>query len=406
MKKLSLSLLLMLFTTVLISSCKKEKDDEQQEETSTNLTGVLSADKTLSADKIWTIEGRFVVPEGKTLTIEQGTIIKGKPGTGADASVLIIARGGKIMANGTETNPIIFTAEADNITKGQKYGTNLGPNDTGLWGGILILGKAKGSFDGDVSEFQIEGIPASDTNGLYGGNDDADNSGVFKYVSIRHGGAEIGAGNEINGLSLGAVGSATVLDHIEIVANSDDGIEHFGGDPHLTNVLVYSCSDDGLDIDQAFHGTIENAVVIEGDNSDHALEIDGGEGSYEAGFTLHNITLIGNQNTPKGEYADLRDGAMGTLNDIYAYGFKDDSDVELDDDDTATHYNAGSLVFGTWQIVLPAGVTDVTSLFKNTSNVTVSGFGSTAQAVQQGQQTVGADMNQFDWTFAKHNNAF
>ncbi len=310
------------------------------------------------------------------------------------------------MANGTETNPIIFTAEADNIAKGQKYGTNLGADDTGLWGGVLILGKAKGSFDGDVSAFQIEGIPASDTNGLYGGNDDADNSGVFKYVSIRHGGAEIGAGNEINGLSLGAVGSGTVLDHIEIVANSDDGIEHFGGDPHLTNVLIYACSDDGLDIDQAFHGTIENAVVIEGDNSDHALEIDGGEGSYEAGFTLHNITLIGNPNTPKGEYADLRDGAMGTLNGIYAYGFKADSDVELDDDDTATHYNAGKLVFGTWQIVLPAGVTDITSLFKNTSNLRVSGFGFTAQAVQQGQQTVGADMSQFDWTFAKHNNAF
>jgi hypothetical protein len=320
---------------------------------------------------------------------------------------LIVARGGKIMANGTAANPIVFTAEADNIAIGQKFGTNLGPNDNSLWGGVLILGKAKGSFNGDVSEFQIEGIPASDTNGLYGGNDDTDNSGIFRYVSIRHGGAEIGAGNEINGLSLGCVGNGTTIDHIEIVGNKDDGIEFFGGAVNPSELLVYSCADDGLDIDQAYHGTITNSMVIEGDNSDHAFEIDGGEGSYEAGFTVDNVTLIGNTTTAKGEYADFRDGAMGTIGNIYAYGFKDSSDVELDDDATANHYNAGTLVFGTWQIVLPAGVNDVTTLFKNKApNVSVNGFGSTAQAVSQGQQTVGADTAEFNWTFAKHNNAF
>ncbi len=406
MKNLSIKALLTLLVIVSLTSCKKKKDVEQTPE-STNLTGVLSANKTLTSDKIWTIEGRFVVPAGKTLTINEGTIIKGKPGSGADASVLIVARGGKIMANGTAANPIVFTAEADNIAVGQKFGTNLGANDNSLWGGVLILGKAKGSFDGDVSEFQIEGIPASDTNGLYGGNDDTDNSGIFKYVSIRHGGAEIGAGNEINGLSLGCVGNRTLIDNVEIVGNKDDGIEFFGGAVNPTHLLVYSCSDDGLDIDQAYHGSIMNSMVIEGDSSDHAFEIDGGEGSYEAGFTVDQVTLIGNTTTAKGEYADFRDGAMGTIGNIYAYGFKTDSDVELDDDASASHYNAGSLVFGTWQIVLPAGVTDVTSLFKNeASSVQVAGFGSTAQAVTQGQQTVGADTAAFNWTYAKHNNAF
>lgn len=92
-------------------------------------------------------------------------------------------------------------------------------------GGLLILGNAKGSFSGDSSENQIEGIPADDTNGLYGGTDDEDNSGVLNYISIRHGGALIGEGNEINGLTLGAVGSGTSISNIEVVGNFDDGIE-------------------------------------------------------------------------------------------------------------------------------------------------------------------------------------
>ena len=84
---------------------------------------------------------------------------------------------------------------------------------------------------------QIEGIPASDLNGLYGGTEATDNSGVLKYISIRHGGANIGEGNEINGLTLGGVGSGTTIENIEIVANDDDGIEWFGGTVNVKNGL-------------------------------------------------------------------------------------------------------------------------------------------------------------------------
>ena len=93
-------------------------------------------------------------------------------------------------------------------------------------------------FAGNVTEFQIEGIPASDANGLYGGNDATDNSGTITYVSIRHGGGEIGEGNEINGLTLAGVGSATTINNIEVVANVDDGIEFFGGTVNASNLLV------------------------------------------------------------------------------------------------------------------------------------------------------------------------
>ncbi len=402
------SLLLTLLTlSILATSCKKKKtDDPEPEPESTVLSGELSANKTLTADKIWFLDGRVVVPDGKTLTIEAGTIIKGKPGSGADASVLIIARGGKIMANGTANKPIVFTAEADNIAVGQKFGTNLSVSDNGLWGGVIILGKAKGSFDGDVTEFSIEGIPASDNNGKYGGNDDADNSGVFKYVSIRHGGSEIGAGNEINGLSLGCVGSGTEINHVEIVGNKDDGIEHFGGAVHESELLIYGCNDDGLDIDQAYHGQITNSLVIKTANSDSGLEIDGGEGSYQDSFTMQNVTIIGDD-TSDTRYADFRHGAMGEVKDIYAYGFKPDSKIRLKHDETATNYNNNDLKLQNWQIALPSGIT-VTDIVDNHTNIAVPNFenGSFIVPTAQGSQNVGADLNEFNWTFAKHKNAF
>ncbi|MFD1314937.1 hypothetical protein [Namhaeicola litoreus] len=372
-----------------------------------NVSGLITSNTTWTSDNVYILNGKVVVDNGVTLTIEPGTIIKGKEGQGSLASALIIARGAKIDAQGTAEKPIIMTSIKDNIEIGQTAGTNLTIDDNGLWGGLMVLGKAKGSFKGDVTEVQIEGIPASDSFGLYGGNDDDDNSGIMKYISIRHGGTDIGEGNEINGLTLGAVGSGTLIENIEVVANFDDGIEFFGGTVNAKNLIVYAVGDDGLDIDQAYAGTISNSFVIIGAISDHGLEIDGPEGAYEAGFTLNNITLQGNTITPEGEYADYRDRAMGASNNVYAYGFKDVSDVELDNDGVATNFNNGKLTFGTWEIVLPTGVSDVKTIFANKAeNVSVSGFGDSAVAVTAGSQTVGADLSVFDWTYANSVNGY
>ncbi|NNK69104.1 MAG: hypothetical protein HKO96_01405, partial [Flavobacteriaceae bacterium] len=307
----------------------------------------------------------------------------------------------KLMAVGTPTQPIIFTSTSDNIEVGETAGTNLDESNRGLWGGLIVLGNAPCSFSGDVSELQIEGIPADDTFGLYGGDDTADDSGVIQYVSIRHGGALIGEGNEINGLTLGGVGNGTVIDNVEIVANVDDGIEFFGGTVNATNLLVWAQGDDALDIDQAYSGTIDNAVVVLGDISDHALEVDGPEGTSNGQFTLQNLTLIGNLNTDNGEYADYRSNAQGMSNNIFAYGFKDGSDVELDNDGVATNYNNGDLTFSNWEIVLPAGVTNVEDIFVNKAeNVMVTGFGTEATAVTEGNQTVGANTSLLSWTYS------
>ncbi|WP_298756358.1 hypothetical protein [uncultured Psychroserpens sp.] len=366
-----------------------------------SVTGAITQNTTWTNDNIYQLNQKVVVDNGAILTIEAGTIIKGTPGTGSLASALIVARGAQINAVGTASEPIIFTSTSDNITCGETAGTNLDENDRGLWGGLIILGNAPCSFSGDITEAQIEGIPADDTFGLYGGADAADNSGVISYVSIRHGGALIGEGNEINGLTLGGVGNGTIINNIEVVANVDDGIEFFGGTVNASNLLVWAQGDDALDIDQAYSGTIDNAVVVLGDFSDHAFEIDGPEGSATGSFTLQNATIIGNTVTENGEYADYRSGATGFTNNVYAFGFKASSDVELDNDGVATNYNTGDLTFGAWEIVLPTGVTDVTSIFVNKAEtVMVTGFGSTATAVTEGANTVGATTSSLSWTYA------
>jgi hypothetical protein len=371
------------------------------ENNTVSVSGMISESTTWTNDNIYVLNQKVVVPSGVVLTIQAGTIIKGTEGTGSLASALIVAQGGKLNAVGTATEPIIFTSINDNIEIGQTAGTNLDETNSGLWGGLIVLGYAPSSFSGDVEVVQIEGIPADDTFGLYGGDNATDNSGVYKYISIRHGGALIGEGNEVNGLTLGGVGSGTVIENIEVVANVDDGIEFFGGTVNASNLLVWAQGDDALDIDQGYSGTIDNAVVILGANSDHAFEIDGPEGTATGSFTLRNSTIVGNAVTENGEYADYRSRAMGRTENIYAYGFKDSSDVELDNDGVATNYNDGLLTFGAWEIVLPAGVSEVTDIFVNKAEaVEVSGFGSTATAVSEGASTVGATTSLLSWTYA------
>ena len=341
--------------TVALFSCSS--DDDNNGGTTTpqvnvvSVTGSITSNTTWSSDNIYQLNQKVVVQDGATLTIEAGTIIKGSAGAGSLASALVVARGGKLMAEGTASQPIIMTSASDNITIGQTMGTNLDQNDRGLWGGLIVLGKAPCSFSGDVTDLQIEGIPAEDTWGLYGGSNAADNSGVIKYVSIRHGGALIGEGNEINGLTLGGVGTGTEIDHIEVVANVDDGIEFFGGTVNASNLLVWAQGDDAIDIDQAYSGTIDNVVVHLGEASDHAFEIDGPEGSAPGSFTLQNASIFGNSATSNGEYADYRKAATGVTKNIFAANFPAGKDVELDNNGVAQEFIDGNLSFENWEVV-------------------------------------------------------
>lgn len=372
------------------------------------VTGLLAENTTWTRNNIYLLAGKVVVGVGTTLTIEPGTIVKGLPGTGSLASALIVQRGSKINAVGTADRPIVFTSSQDNIKVGETAGTNLDEADNGLWGGVLVLGNAPVSLSGDVTENQIEGIPASDSFGLYGGNDPADDSGDIAYISIRHGGAIIGEANEINGLTLGGVGTGTTIDNVEIVGNEDDGLEIFGGTVNVTNIFVWAGGDDGLDMDQAWTGTLTNGMVVQGIRSDSALELDGPEGSAVGSYTLTDITIIGNTATGDGagnrRIADFRDGVRANINNVYVTGFLPTTSVRLNGDKSTTTYNDGLLTLASWEITLPTGVASVNDLF-TTTNVTIATdyiaeSNTFATAITAGSQTVGADTSAFAWTYA------
>ncbi len=247
-----------------------------------------------TSNNTYILDGLVFVEEGAELHIEAGTIIKGKetPTTGDNTSALIITQGAKIYAEGTALRPIIFTAEIDDINNPN----DLTSVDRGLWGGLILLGKARINTTSGIG--QIEGIATEEPRGAYGGNDDNDNSGVLRYVSIRHGGSEIGAGNEINGLTMGAIGSGTTIEYVEVYSNLDDGYEWFGGTVNAKYLVSAFCGDDGFDYDEGYRGKNQYVFAMMGnDFAGRIAEQDGGttpeDGQPYAIPLFYNATYIG-----------------------------------------------------------------------------------------------------------------
>lgn len=272
-----------------------------------------------TADNVYVLNGAVFVEDGAELHIEAGTVVKAQDGQNVDASALIIARGGKIFAEGTATKPIIFTSIQDAISNMSEIDL-LTYEDRGLWGGIVMLGHAGTNNPGDATgEYnEIEGVnelvAEGDTRAQYGGSNDADNSGVMRYVSIRHTGINIGEsdGNEIQGLTLGGVGSGTTLEYIESYASGDDGIEFFGGTVNLKYFVSVFNADDAVDWDQGWRGKGQFWFVLQGtDRAGAAAEQDGagGDEHFEpfAIPTIYNATYVGAGvgNAPDGDRAEM-----------------------------------------------------------------------------------------------------
>jgi hypothetical protein len=201
------------------------------------------------------------------LTIAAGVIVFG--GTGQ--SWLAVNRGNRITATGTETQPIIFTSR-DNV---------LGLNDNnsqGQWGGVVLMGRGRttdctvGSVAGGTCERQTEGAPDP---ARFGGADDAYNAGRLSYVQFRFSGFILGANVELQSLTPEAVGSGTVLDHIQSFNSSDDGIEFFGGVPRAKHLVITGADDDSLDVDVGAQADFQHALLIQRPGGgDALLEID------------------------------------------------------------------------------------------------------------------------------------
>jgi len=277
---------------------------------------------TWTSDNEYLLDGYVYLEAGGVLNIEPGTVIRGKSsGSNGDAtSALIIARDAQINAIGTENSPIIFTGEFDDLSITNDFTAT----DNKAWGGLIVLGKAPIGEDG--GEDAIEGITSeNEPRVLYGGTDPNDNSGVIKYVSLRHGGNEIAADNEINGLTLGGVGNGTEIDYIEVFANSDDGIEIFGGTVNITHAAVAFQGDDAFDVDESWDGFIQYAFSIQQDISDqigdNAVEYDGSERTDLGPKTvgrIYNGTFIGSGNDGNSNGLRLKsDGAVQFWNTVW-----------------------------------------------------------------------------------------
>ena len=359
----------------------------------------IDENQTWTNDRIWLMDGKIVVRNGATLTIEAGTIVKAETDDGADATVLVIAKGGKINAVGTADDPIIFTDNDDQIGYDDNgISPNRVPSDMGKWGSIVVLGNA--STGTDTGEAEIEGIATGYDWTTYGGSDNSENSGNIEYVSIRHSGKELNAGEELQGLTLGGVGNGTTVQNLEIVGSNDDGIEIFGGSVDVTNLFIYYNGDDAIDLDQAYKGTISNAVVIMNTGTDNVFEFDGTEdstGTIDGAFTVQNVTAYGNANAEKTDtYGHWKSDATCFTTNVVYKDFITGTTIEGIDSDTygglGTAATEGSLLFSNLDFVTTDALADI---FSGTS---VTDFADIAEVVTEQAGSTGADETVFAWT--------
>jgi hypothetical protein len=311
-----------------------------------------------TADNEYLLKGIILIGNGATLTIDAGTVIRGanevttKTAFNADyrPGALIVERGGKIFANGTSANPIVFTDEWDNhfpwkgaghtgtsVTRTWWYRNGSGTLSTktaeaydygklgnlhGVWGGVALCGKAFTSWDTATSpsalgtaQVAVEGIDTA-LGIAGGGNDDDDSSGVFKYVQIRYGGYQLASGKELNGLTFYAVGRNTEVHHVEVFNNQDDAFEWFGGTVCAKHLVAWGAGDDIFDSDCGFRGKNQFLLGVQRDlggskvesgASDKGMEMDGYESVAASGSLLFsaslwgNVTLIGTEYTGNGK---------------------------------------------------------------------------------------------------------
>lgn len=299
-----------ILTFVFALSCRKSDYILEDSDETISDAGFGTGTVTWTKDKSYILEGFVFVNDGQVLTIEPGTVIRFRAGQAENASALIVARGGKIIAEGTPAEPIIFTSESDDLNG------SVAKDERGLWGGLILLGNAPINIDG--GEGSIEGIPLAEPRGIYGGTNENDNSGILKYVSIRHGGTNIGEGNEINGLTLGGVGNETEIDYVEVISNEDDGVEIFGGTVNLQHMVVSGCGDDLFDYDLGWSGNgqfwLGAQLNLPGDN---LIEAGGGTnpvyGIPNSLPNLFNLTLIGSGKSSNGLCATFEKNAGGVV---------------------------------------------------------------------------------------------
>lgn len=277
-------ILFMLIAVATLSACKKKGGGDDIIIEPGILQGNISSNMTLTNDRIWILNGYVYVTAGATLTIEPGTVIRSDI---SNKGALIIERDARIQANGTATQPIVFTS-----------GKAPGERTPGDWGGVIILGNAT-TNRGTNPRPTIEG----GVGRTYGGTNDADNSGVFRYVRIEWAGIAAQPGSEINGLTTGGVGTGTVIEYVQTTFANDDAFEFFGGTHNARFLVAHATADDDFDFDFGYRGNIQFAVAlrdpsfVDPGDAGNGIEADNdGSGTNASPNTrpvLSNFTMIG-----------------------------------------------------------------------------------------------------------------
>lgn len=289
--------------------------------------GTLTEDLTLTTGTEYSLESALIVPDGFTLTVEPGVVVRAA--TGSDVYIAVL-QGGTINAEGTSSNPIVFTSATAT------------PN-AGDWGGLILLGKApiNSVVGGDAtSTSEIGGLP-------YGGSVIDDNSGIIRYVRIEYSGGAADAASENNGFSFYAVGNGTTIEFIQAFEGADDGVEFFGGTVDASFVSVIGAQDDSVDWTEGYSGSLTNVYIEHRQTHDKGIEGDGfntdiGNNSnpvFWSAPTITNLTINGLGSSNENEAVRLRAGTRAVISNVFLQGFAEGFD--LDDSETGDGVLAG-----------------------------------------------------------------
>lgn len=279
----------------------------------------FTADVTLTNDAHWILNGRTAVgndrADATTLYVQAGTTLIGESGD----DFLVVRRGSQINANGNATAPITMTSIED-VTGAE--------TTIGQWGGLVLLGNAPANSCGDqngettAEELANCGVSAEGDAGQFGGDISDDNSGVLRYIVVKHAGKTLGNGDELNGISFAGVGSATKVEYIQVHQNLDDGVEFFGGTVNVRNIVLTDIGDDAFDWSFGWTGRAQNIYIQQSAvGGDNAIEADNSE--FDSNATpltkplISNVTIVGADGT---NGVRLRAGTAGVLRNVVITG--------------------------------------------------------------------------------------
>ncbi|MDP3274477.1 MAG: hypothetical protein Q8Q09_04730 [Deltaproteobacteria bacterium] len=282
--------------------------------------GDITRDTRWDCSRTWRLTGLTFVRAGATLTITPGTRIVGL-GMGA---AVVITRGARLDAQGTRSQPIVFTSA-----------NPVGMRRQGDWAGLVLLGAAPINvmgMGGASGTNNIEGIEASDSRGNYGGADPEHNCGTVRYVRIEFAGQGLSMGNELNGLTTGGCGRGTTIDYVHVHQAADDAFEFFGGTHSATHLISTQQDDDGLDWDLGYSGRVQFMVIqspaMSGESDPRGVEADNNNANHDAlprsSPTIYNLSVFGAEGaeayTQPGVV--LRRGTAGLMHNVLITDYK------------------------------------------------------------------------------------